>query len=271
MTCTATRHRTRPSMRLVRWGVPGFNCGDIENKLALNFTGRQDSEADQVNLYAHYQFTDTLSVRYSFNANDVRMVNIKDGDYSNRVATPADHTLASDGLVTPFDDTHYVLPYIYDETSHEVHVTSDFAGPFNFIAGLFAYDNSTFWDLVRVDQTRPFRFGTADEQARAASPIFGFVPVNNCQDVLTGVIEGFGIGTSDPAQADDWDGLYWYCPEGSEHTETVRFYTRAESHTQAAFVTGTLTTQRPLDGLRRLAPTPWTRNRRSRRTAADSP
>lgn len=222
-------------------GVPGFNCGDIENKVALNFTGRQDSEADQVNLYAHYEFTDTMSVRYSFNTNDVRMVNIKDGDYSNRVATPADHTLASDGLVTPFDDTHYVLPFIYDETSHEVHVTSDFAGPFNFIAGLFSYHNSTFWDLVRVDQTRPFRFGTADEQARAASPIFGFVPVNNCQDVLTGVIEGFGIGTSDPAQADDWDGLYWYCPEGSEHTETVRFYTRAESDTQAAFVTGTFT------------------------------
>ena len=221
-------------------GVPGFRCGDIRNKVALNFAGRQESEADQVNLYAEYQLTETLSVRYSFHENDVSMVNVKDGDYANRVAIAGDHTLASDGMVTPFEDTHYVLPYIYDEASHEVQITSDFPGPFNFIAGLFAYENTTFWDLVRVDQTRPWRFGTADEQARAASPIFGFVPVDSCMDVLTGVIEPFGIGTSDPAQADDFEGLYWYCPPGDEHTATVRFYTGAESSTRAAFVTGTL-------------------------------
>lgn len=220
-------------------GVPGFKCGDIENKVALNFTGRQESEADQMNLYAQYRLTETLSVRYSFNRNDVSMVNIKDGDYANRVATPTDHTVAADGMVSPFDDTHYVLPYVYDETSHELQIASDFDGRFNFIAGLFAYDNTTFWDLVRVDQTRSYRFGTADEQAQAASPIFGFVPVSSCRDVLTNVVEPFGIGTSDPAQADDWEGLYWYCPTGAEHTRTVRFYTGAESKTQAAFATGT--------------------------------
>ena len=225
-------------------GVPGFRCGDIKNKVALNFPGRQDSESDQVTLYAQYDVTDTLSVRYSFHKGDVDMINIKDADYANRVSVgedpnTLDHTMAADGRASPFEDTHYILPYLYDETSHEVHVTSDFDGPFNFIAGLFTYENETFWDLVRVDKTRPYRFGTADEQAVAASPIFGFVAVNNCGDVLTGVVEAFGIGTADPAQAPENDGLYWYCPEGAEHTETVRFYTGATSETQAAFVSGT--------------------------------
>ena len=224
-------------------GVPGFRCGDINNEVALNFTGWQDSESDQVTFYAQYQLTEGLSVRYSFHDSDASMINVKDADYSNRVPlgedpNTLDHTIASDGLATPFEDTHYVLPYLYDETSHEVHVSSSFPGAFNFIAGLFAYENSTFWDLVRVDKTRPFRFGSADQQAAAASPIFGFVPVSTCQELLTGVIEAFGIGTSDPALAYQWDGLYWYCPEGVEHTETVRFYTGATSETQAAFFNG---------------------------------
>ena len=220
-------------------GMPGFKCGDIKNKVALNFTGWQDSEADRVNLYADYQLTERLSLRYSYNDSDVTMLNVKDADYANRVATPSDHTLASDGMVGPFEDTHYILPYLYDETSHEVQITSSFDGPFNFIAGLFMYENTTFWDLVRVDLTETYRFGSADEQAAAASPIWGFQPVSNCQDLLTDVVEAFAIGTSDPAQADDWDGLYWYCPPGDEHTETVRFYTGAESETEAAFVSGT--------------------------------
>ena len=231
-------------------GVPGFRCGDIKNKVALNFPGRQDSESESITMYAEFKLTDTLSARYSYHNSDVSMINIKDADYANRVPVgenpgTLDHTIASDCMAedprscTPFEDTHYILPYLYDETSHELLITSNLDGPFNFLGGLFAYENTTFWDLVRVDKTRPFRFGTADEQAAAASPIFGFFPVSNCQELLTGVIEGFGIGTADPAQADDWDGLYWYCPPGAEHTETVRFFTGAASETQAAFVSGT--------------------------------
>ncbi len=220
-------------------GRPGFRCGDIENKVALNFTGSQDSQSDLVTVYAQWDLTDSLRLRYSMSDSDVSMINIKDADYANRVSTPEDHTRALDGLVSPFDDTHYVLPYIYDEQAHELLLSSSFDGAFNFIAGVFAYENSLFWDLVRVDLTRPYRFGTADEQARAASPIYLLVPVESCQDVLVGVVEALNIGTGDPAQAGDWDGLYWYCPEGDEHTETVRFYTGAASETQAMFLTGT--------------------------------
>lgn len=57
------------------------------------------------------------------------------------------------------------------------------------MAGLFAYENTTFFDLVRVDRTRSHRFG--------------------CADVLTNVVEAFRIGASDPAQADGSGGLGW--------------------------------------------------------------
>ena len=220
-------------------GEPGFRCGDINNMVALNFTGSQESEGDLTTFYAEYDLTDQLTLRYNYSKNDATMINIKDADYANRISTPEDHQVASDGLVSPFEDTHYILPYLYDEKSQEIQISSNFGGDFEFIAGYFTYENSTLFDLIRVDLTRPFRFGSADEQARAASPIFGFVPVNSCQELLTGVVEAFDIGTADPNQADDWDGLYWYCPEGNEHTETVRFYTGATSETEATFISGT--------------------------------
>ena len=124
------------------------------------------------------------------------MINIKDGDYTNRVSAADDHTLASDGRV-PFNDTNYRLPYVYDERSHEILLSSSFDGAFNFIAGAFMYENNLLWDLVRSDMTRPYRFGTADEQARAASPIFGFLPVTSCQDALIGIVVD-SFGTNDP-------------------------------------------------------------------------
>lgn len=49
-------------------------------------------------------------MRYSYPGNAASMVDIKDGDDANRVATPGDHTVAPDGMVAPFEDMHYVLP-----------------------------------------------------------------------------------------------------------------------------------------------------------------
>ena len=78
-----------------------------------------------------------------------------------------------------------------------------------------------------------FRFQSADEAAAAASPIFGFIPVSSCQDVLTNVIEGLGIGVSrggrDVAQG-------WDCPEGNDHTQYFLFSTNGGSTTNAAFI-----------------------------------
>lgn len=219
-------------------GKPGFLCGVLKNEVALNYTGWQDSKNDMIIAYAQYDITEELTLRYSFSDSDVQQINAKDADYTNRISSPDDLTLASDGLVSPFEETHYVLPYIYDEQSHELQISSSFDGPFNFIAGIFAYENSTLYDLERHDRNTPYRFGTADEQAAAAGSVFG-VPVSNCQDVMTGIVEGFGIGTSDPAESDDWEGLFWFCPEGADHTFRLRFLTGANLETEAAFFNGT--------------------------------
>ena len=110
---------------------------------------------------------------------------------------------------------------------------SDLDGSVNFIAGASTYNNLTTWSVPLWNYGSSFRFQNADEAAVAASPIFGFVPVSNCQDVLTNVIEGFGIGVSrggrDVAQG-------WDCPQGNDHTHNFLFSTNGGSTTNAFFV-----------------------------------
>ena len=67
----------------------------------------------------------------------------------------------------------------------------------------------------------------------AASPIFGFIPVSNCQDVLTNVIEGFGIGVvSGRSRCRPGMGL----PPGKRpHAQFFLFSTNGASTTNAAF------------------------------------
>ena len=45
-------------------GVPGFECGDLKNKVNLNRSGEVDSEADQIFYYADFALSDELSLRY---------------------------------------------------------------------------------------------------------------------------------------------------------------------------------------------------------------
>ena len=124
------------------------------------------------------------------------------------------------------------VTYDYTEESHELQLVSELEGRLNFIAGVFRYNNHTTWSVPVWNYASSFRFQSADEAAVAASPIFGFVPVSSCQDVLTDVIEGFGIGVSrggrDVAQG-------WDCPQGNDHTQFFLFSTNGGSTTNAAF------------------------------------
>lgn len=244
-------------------GVPGFMCGDIRNRVALNSGGEQDNSSDSITFAARYQLTDAFEIRYTYGRNDVSMFTSRDADYTNRTSIEGDHLTASDGLVSPFEDSRYNHQYDYDESAHDVLLLSKYAGPFNFMAGLFAYENTTVSDYTRIDYARPIRFGTADEQAAAASPVFGFVPVSDCEDVLTDVIHAYDIGNllrSEPRHYDSlfWDCAYgvkhncprhwqqavepptlkWFCPGGSEHTETLGLLHGGEATTRAAHVSG---------------------------------
>jgi len=227
-------------------GTPGWDCGDIENKIALNFPAYMESEADYATLYANYQITDNVSMRYNFGYSDVAALNIRDSDDTDRVGigedpNTLDHTIASDGLVSPFANSYYENPFVYDEMSHELNFSSSYAGPFNFIAGLFYYENERSGRITGYDLSNPTRFGTADDFAVANSPIWGFVEVTSCQDVLEQVVAGghpwlAPFGSIDPENPEL--GLYWYCPEGSDHSAYVDFFSGSNSETQAAFFSG---------------------------------
>lgn len=226
-------------------GLPGWHCdSSIENRVAFNYPGSNMSESDFGTLRADWQVSSTFGISYSASSGDTAQHVIRDADYTNRVpvGTPPgghglggdpgtlDHTIASDGMVD-FSNSFYDLPFEYDETSQELLFRSSYGGSFNFIGGLFTYDNERSGTIHRHDLDPGFRFGTADEQTRLASPVYGFFELDNCEDGIRAIL---GVEPYEP----DAEGLYWFCPEGDEHSHVLSFFNRAKNRTQAAFVSG---------------------------------
>ena len=237
--------------------LPAWNCpGDIQNRVAFNYPGTNESESDFGVLRADWQVSRSLGI--SFNASNGETVQraLRDADYTSRVpiGTPPgdpgiggdpnslDHTLTTctvgrwDGLcpdgTVQFSNSFYDLPFEYEEDSQELLFRSSYAGDFNFIGGVFRYKNTRSGTIHRHDLQIPYRFGTADEQAQRLGAVWG-VPVSSCQDVLTKIVEGFGIGTTDPDG--DEEGLYWYCPEGNDLSHLLSFFNFGRNWTEAAF------------------------------------
>ena len=213
--------------------TPGFECGSLKNKLNVNRPGFSNSEGDQAFFYGDFDLTESYTLRYNYGWSDVFQRVSRDVDGTTRVGSATDPLLSADGGV-PFEDFVKPVMYEYDEQSHELQFVSNLDGPFNFITGIFVYKNETTWSIPTFNYSNTFRFTDADAAAAAASPFFGAVPVSNCQDVLDGVIVGFGIGAIDPS-ALATDGFYWDCPQGADHTQTFTFATDAKSNTRAIF------------------------------------
>ena len=218
-------------------GVPFMRCGDIENKVAMNRSGFEDSEADMINFYMQYDITDNLSLRYTYSNNEVHQYVFRDGDYTTRVGTAADHTLATDGGV-PFLDRSYDLPYDYDEESHELLLTWNVNEKMDLIVGVFTYESEVQFELTRWEYSHDFRFVDPDEAAAALDGVFG-VPVSDCRTYVDNVIGGvFGLPTTDGG-----DGSFWFCPgdfgvrgrEKGDLRAIVPFGTGTKNETKAVF------------------------------------
>ena len=187
-------------------GVPFQRCGDIENKVALNRTGFEDSEAEMVNFYAEYAFNEDTTLRYTYSKNDVYQYVFRDGDYTTRVGTADDHSLSTDGGV-PFIDRAYDLPYDYEEESHELLLTWQVNDKMNLIIGAFDYESEVQFQLTRWEYSHDFRFVDPDEAAAALDGVFG-VPVTDCRSYIENVVGAtFGLPITDAG-----DGSFWYCP-----------------------------------------------------------
>ncbi len=252
-------------------GVPGtsffaptpingkVHCDDIENRIASNRDGIQDSETERYTLNIDLNLTDTLMLRYTYGESETRTSSSQDGDGTDRVGTAADPsipadldagnqvdclndgtlmvsaldcwtTLAGFGAVS-FADSHTIHAFTNDESSHEIQLVSDFEGPLNFVAGYYMYENETFWDQGNFDYANPLRFVDADEAAVAASPIFGATVVTSCQSYL----DDFFIPTfGDPATGTAF-GLTLSCPPTGDNLRQSAFFSSTTSDTKAVF------------------------------------
>ena len=221
-------------------GVPGFECGDLENKVNNNRTGTEDSEGDQVFFFAEYELTDTLSLRYSYGWSDVNQSTGYDGDETGRQSrseTGPGRLFAADvtGADVRLEDTIHGVNYIYDEWSHEVLLTSNFDGPFNFIVGAFTYQNDTTWQTYNQNFASSFRFNDAAailasgvHDATFRLPFLGGVAVNTC-DQYANFLRLFGYNT--PGNPGKFGG----CASGTDHTNNFLFSTNGTSTTRAYF------------------------------------
>ena len=217
-------------------GMPFMRCGDIENVVAMNRTGFEDSEADMINFYADYDISDNISLRYTYSNNEVHQYVFRDGDYTTRVAG-ATHDVSSDGGV-PFIDRAYDLPYDYDEESHEFLLSWDVSEKLDLIVGAFSYKSEVQFYLTRWEYSHDFRFVDPDEAATAHDGVFG-VPVSDCRTYIDNVIGSvFGLPTTDGG-----DGSWWYCPgdfgvrgrEKGDLRAIVPFGTGSHNETKAFF------------------------------------
>jgi iron complex outermembrane receptor protein len=223
--------------------LPGWHCGPLQNKVASDHEAYADSTSDLGTLYASYQISDLLNVRYNGSWSDVAQLNSMESDHSNRVSIPEDHTIASDGLVEGGEESwlhaYYEMPIEYEEMSHELTFNGATRnGKFNYVGGFFYYDMKDNWQIDKFQLNSIWRFANADDAALAASDLFdayfGWSGVQTCRDVLDAGAAEYWWGTPENPQ----EGLYSYCPEGNDHTLALGWYTRSETTTKAAFFSG---------------------------------
>jgi len=176
-------------------------CDDLRNEILTNEDGLLANETDRLALQADFDITDALTLRYTFGDARTRELETRDFDLTARVPSATDPFIASDAPV-PLVDMYFDFPFHNDESSHELQLISNFDGPFNFVAGLFTYENRT------ASGTGVFGEGFQDTISNIdpdeAAQAQGFA---SCQDMLDNFFAPvFGFET-DPTAVESW-----HCP-----------------------------------------------------------
>ena len=106
------------------------------------------------------------------------MFQTRDFDHTDRVPSATDPLIAADAPVKLLD-VEFDFPFENDETSHELLLTSNYDGPFNFVAGAFSYENRTLFGVgvYGVGQQPPY----TDTDPDVAAQAIGF---GSCEEVL---------------------------------------------------------------------------------------
>ena len=209
--------------------TPAWECGDIKNVLNVNRSAVGSSSGEQSLIAYSFEINDNFTLRYNFGDTDNFSQVQRDRDMTNRIASAADPLIASDAPV-PLVDEQVQVWYDYTETSHELQLVSDLDGQFNFIVGLYTYENWSAWGVPSFVYTNPWAYLNAEEAALAA----GFA--GGCAEALGFLTTIFGAASSEQEAIEmGVPGNWWQCPEGNDHAQWLLFRTTASSDTNAAF------------------------------------
>ena len=217
-------------------------CSNLKNEVNFNRSGISDTSRESITLNADFNLTDTLTLRYTYGWSDIQLWGSNDLDRTNRVPS-ASNPLVSADAGTPFRDESLSWPYFEENESHELQLFSHFDGPFNFIIGAYAYENSTNNQDVALGHTHPLRFTDSEVTAQEVDiDDDGIGDFSDCNDLLENLVyEEF--------EEDLEEGVFGItCPEGAlltelENTRTDHLYrgrtvSKAEAETQAIFAHG---------------------------------
>jgi outer membrane receptor protein involved in Fe transport len=221
-------------------GALASRCaGDLENKVLANRPAKEDTVRDTWSLNVDFDLSENLTLSYSYGQTELQQFGSNDNDFTDRVPSSQDNATPQDcidrlGLAEcqalfPWgtSDGRSAFPYSNDERSHELLLTSNFEGPFNFIVGAYDYEGDTRWSDAFQGFGHSWRFANSDQRAQA----LGYA---DCQDFLTTVIQ---------PQIDDLfgealeEGRQIICPPGgqSDFTTTGGSAAASTQETQALF------------------------------------
>ena len=219
--------------------ISGGFCGDLENKVLGNRSSLRDDDTARWAFNAGFDFTDSLTFKYTFGDTVTDTLESRDGDRTDRVPAREDPALPQDcvdqvgveacrrsGL--SFNDSESAYFYTNDESSHELQLFSNFDGNFNFVAGIFTYENESHWRFSSANYTDERNFRSADEATVLVDRDGdGQSDYSSCSDFY----QSYVLGERGLPQAE-----YTGCAPGNNHLFGAGSGSGAKTKTDAVFV-----------------------------------
>ncbi|MDA1302677.1 MAG: TonB-dependent receptor, partial [Proteobacteria bacterium] len=227
----------------------GF-CTDLQNKVRSNRGSQQDDSAERWSFNADIELNEHFTLRYTYGENDSHRFSSVDGDNTDRVGSAGNQTVPADLTGAEIDlwiaegaeyqDTESAWFENDEEESHELQLFSNFDGPFNFVAGVFMYENKTGWQDRQQDWASPHLYMDAEEAVAFIDwDLDGAADWSSCDDFLnnfvlaeddesTEFVEGLGESPEE----------IWGCAEGNNHEWKSGGGAGSASESRAVFVSG---------------------------------
>jgi len=222
----------------------GGICDDLKQKMLSNRTAYKENESDRVTFNLNYDLTDNLALRYTYGEAETHTLGSQDRDGTDRVPSAVDQSIPADIINDPalverwnteggtFRDLEDAWMEDDEESSHELQLFSNFDGPFNFVAGVYQYQNSSTWLDRQHDWADPIFTTEADHAATHVDMNRdGVADWSSCEDFRVNFL-------TSPDGLEEAINEWPYCPEGNDHIFKRGGGAGSNIETKALFVSG---------------------------------